>query len=113
MALLPFVQELWLWVVVIFVGWLAAPVLLVWKRRYVTGLVLNLFWMIVFGLVAYVAFEISAKAHHPNRYVPVISSFLFLMSASAVLVSTTFAAIMAISAKRQRAAPQIQVESHS
>ena len=108
MLLLPIIKALWFGLLLWVIAWLALPVGLVWFGKHRIAIAVALWWAIMFGLMAYFAFDYSARPYHPNRDAALGSSFAFLMAIIGSLTSHSSAALIVVF--RRRAARALPIE---
>ena len=96
MLLLPVIEGLWLELLFWAIAWLAAPVLLVWFGKYRIALAVVVWWAIMYGLMAFLAFDYSAKPYHPDRDAALGSSFAFAMAVISCLASLSTAVLILV-----------------
>jgi len=100
MLLLPILQELWFSLLLVLLGWLVAPIVLIWFGKYRIAIAVTVWWAVMFGLMGYFALQTATKPYHPNRDMPLVSSLSFLMAVVSSLASLGLAAVIAIFAWR-------------
>ena len=96
MLLLPIIEALWFGLLVWALVWLALPVGLVWIGKYRVAIAVAMSWAIMFGVMAYIAFDYSAQPRHANRDAALGSSFAFVIAIIGSLTSISIAALIAV-----------------
>ena len=84
-------------------AWIVLPAVLVWNGKDRWAIAVLVWWVIMFLVIAYLAFEYSARPRHPNEFVAVGSSFVFAGACGGALASLGSAGLIAIFWRRLRA----------
>ena len=113
MLLLPIIGALWFGLLLWAIAWLVLPVGLVWFGKYRIAIVVVLWWAIMFAVMAYFAFEISAKPYHPNRDAALGSSFAFVIAVIACLTSLSSAVLILVFRRQTAKALPIEMPKDS
>jgi hypothetical protein len=93
--LLPIIQGLWLGLTVWALAWLVLPVVLVAYDKYRAALAVMIWWVVMFAVMAFYAFDYSAKAGIAHDSA-LGSSFGFAMAVIACLASISMVALITV-----------------
>jgi hypothetical protein len=115
MLLAQFIEELWLHALILAFLWLVLPLILVSFSKYRIAIAIEIWWAVMFVVMAYVAFGHSTRSYHPNTSTPLISTFGFLLALMGFGTSVSMATLIAIIGRRSRGMPVMTnvIESES
>jgi len=100
MLLIPIFKELWPFALLLTLLWLALPVLLVSVGKFRIALAVQAWWVIMFGVIAYLAFANSAEGYDSNRDAAIGSSFGFMTALICSLASLSSAGLILLFDRR-------------